>query len=400
MKKFAKKVSMLVLVLALMLVGAVGTVFADTPPTGTEENPLKAYLTKAITMGDATTTPSGDAEFIVTPKTVDGEAYDEALSNMPKADVKITFSASDEGTVSDGVKTVIKQGELLPDAAWPHAGTYVYEVNEKPDTFVLGANETMSYSGAKYKVTFVVANGTNGLYVKYAAVEILVKDTTEVVGDKVSFDKETTVNTGNGFRFTNNYIKKTIVNPEDPSAHDKGLLVSKTVTGEMGDKSKYFDFTITATAPGNIPEADAPVFNAQIVNDDGSAITDGANNGVAADGKVIITSGQAQTFKLKHGQRLVFTDLIVGTVYTAEETNAFGHTMSVVQTANGVVKDPAGEATIGENANSFKVTNNKDAVTPTGLFLEYGPYVLMIAIAGVGIALFTRNKRRDQAQAK
>ena len=52
---------------------------------------------------------------------------------------------------------------------------------------------------------------------------------------------------------------------------------------------------------------------------------------------------------------------------------------------------------VGENANSTAFTNTYDdaSVEPTGIFINNLPFVLMVVVAGSGLALYVVSKRRS-----
>ena len=51
--------------------------------------------------------------------------------------------------------------------------------------------------------------------------------------------------------------------------------------------------------------------------------------------------------------------------------------------------------TIATGVNSVTVTNDRDAVSPTGLIMDIAPYVLLVVVAAAGCFVFLRKRRED-----
>lgn len=46
-------------------------------------------------------------------------------------------------------------------------------------------------------------------------------------------------------------------------------------------------------------------------------------------------------------------------------------------------------------ADTIAYTNNREAVSPTGLIMDIAPYVLLVAVAAAGCFVFLRKRRED-----
>ncbi|GAB6107392.1 DUF7601 domain-containing protein [Fusibacter bizertensis] len=113
-----------------------------------------------------------------------------------------------------------------------------------------------------------------------------------------------------------NSNKVTVVNYQ---SEDFGkLLVEKTVTGNAGDRSKLFDFTIT-------------------LGDATNATFSYVGKGGKSDGTLKFTAGVA-TFTLKHGEGIEIK-LLKNATYTVTESNysAAGYVTTIVGDANGQI---------------------------------------------------------------
>ncbi|MCL2888910.1 MAG: hypothetical protein FWE65_00635, partial [Eggerthellaceae bacterium] len=217
--------------------------------------------------------------------------------------------------------------------------------------------------------------------------------------------------------FTNVYWKVNDGTIEDPT-----LTLSKTVTGELGNRQLYFNFSLTVNAPSLVYNGTgtAPVYKGYVVEDVAGVVTvvTSADNGTI-DGSDLpplggyfnFTSGVAKTINLKHGQRLVFLDNPVGSTYTVSELSPTGYEPSYIVTTDGTAAAKVdgtlsttlttGTNLIGEALNKTAFTNNRDTITPTGITMNELPFVGLVALAlGALIAFIVvksrKNKRYEQ----
>lgn len=112
------------------------------------------------------------------------------------------------------------------------------------------------------------------------------------------------------------------------------LSISKTVAGNLGDKSKYFDFTVTLTGK----EGEEYSLPATIT---GGSDKSGKKENVAISGTT--------TFKLKHGDTITIENLPAGVSYKVEEATPSDYTMN----ATGQ------EGTMDAEAKTAAFTNTK-----------------------------------------
>ena len=164
---------------------------------------------------------------------------------------------------------------------------------------------------------------------------------------------------------TNATVQVTVTNYPLP-----GLTVSKTVNGNMGDRNREFDFTVQAQ------------------NSKGQPVSvDGTYEGI------LVQNGQ---FKLKHGQSLVIPELPYGVTCTVTESipEEEGYT-TTVKVDGGEEKNS--KTVIVENMNTAAVidfTNTKTLNVPTGIFTDNLPYLMMLAMAAIGLTGFGRSRKR------
>lgn len=148
------------------------------------------------------------------------------------------------------------------------------------------------------------------------------------------------------------------------------LTVTKTVTGNFGDKSKAFQFSMKVDG-GNSFELTA----------NGTALAEGSQSDY--------------TFSLKDGENIVIEGMPVGKKIVLAETNAEQYTVSFNDTVE-TNRNYVNEKGLKENT-TINVTNHRNVSPDTGVFVDSLPYILIIAcVAGVAaLFLIRRRKKRE-----
>jgi len=390
-----------------------GAVVSDVP-----DQSVQAAITKVLQVPVGTAVPDPmEFNFIVTPKTVDGVASNG--TNMPDlndAAKTVTYPGGTQGASASGNTTTYSQQtpDIFENVSFPHAGVYVYTIEEEPDTYTGDPtiNEVVTYSGAVYTLTVFVANKSDGsgTYIQAVGSKITTKDNPgQNEGDKVDPTPGTTTTASDFSKmvFTNTYVK-TNSNPDDPdpaNPDDATLTVSKTVDGDAGDKTLPFTFAMTVNAPEAVympGSGTAPSYDAYIM--------EGTSQ---ISGPIAFTSGVEQSFQLTHGQKLVFVNTPVGTSYATTETGTSNYKPSAnivtADHADGIPERDAGDSLatglqlVGEPTNSADFTNTYNFVSATGIIMNHLPFISVIALAiiglGVYITLSIRKRNRAAAQA-
>lgn len=164
------------------------------------------------------------------------------------------------------------------------------------------------------------------------------------------------------------------------------LTLEKQVTGNQGDREKYFEFTVNITG--------AVAGTKYTVVTDGNTYTP-ANPTVlvAEDGSV---SG---TFYLKDDEKIVIQGLTSQTNYTITETSCEdeGYTTSYVldSAVESVKSNETTKAAMGDADHTVVFTNHRQGTVPTGVLLETAPYIaLTLAVVAGFVVLFATGKRR------
>jgi len=190
------------------------------------------------------------------------------------------------------------------------------------------------------------------------------------------------------------------------------LSISKTVAGDYGNRTRYFPFSVTLNKAQLV--TGTPVYKAYVM--EGTAIVTSTDNSSAVQpadtyGPYInVTAGTPLTINLKHGQKLAFIGMPVGTTYTVTEAAAIDYTPSASVVVNGAAPAATngtentaltiGSPTaiiLGANANSAAFTNTYKTVTPTGIALDSLPFIMIIVLAVGAFAAFIVVKSRRRA---
>lgn len=341
-----KKLGMLFLTGTLLL-GMYTTAFAQEGPAigkGTEDSPATVSITKNLELAEGLDIPNAAFEFTV--KADSPDAPNAAISPI------VYDSAEDQKGSSQGGKYVISKKAVITFEKFTKAGEYRYIIEEKKGTM-----EGITYSEDQYALRVQVANGEKGLYVK------------SVTAEKVSDSKKVAE-----ILFTNTYRKS------------GSLTIEKTTTGESADQEKDFDFTITFTRSATETD-EKPVYTGKI-----------------GEKAITCPEGSPVTFQLHGGEKLVFDSLLAGTRYEVKETGVKDNYFPSVQvTENGVQESviskqdeeevSTSQKYIGEKENHVRFTNTHHTVPLTGIFMNYLPFILLIAVAVLALGTLGFIKR-------
>ena len=161
--------------------------------------------------------------------------------------------------------------------------------------------------------------------------------------------------------FTNTKNTTPPTPPVDPKFGN--LTISKNVTGDLGDKTKYFTFKVE-------------------FNVDGTFSYTGSKSGT-------ITNGG--TIQLKHGESITIVDIPAGTSYTVTESGNSGYTV-YASGDRGIISDG--------KTSTAKFTNTRSSVPKTGDNSNMPLWFSLMGISVLGMigTLFIKtNKRRKAA---
>lgn len=210
-------------------------------------------------------------------------------------------------------------------------GVYTYTITE-----IAGDTAGVEYYDDTIKLVVTVIVGEDGL-IRVAAVH------TEATGAAKSNDIENVYNAGS-------------------------LSVSKEVTGLLGDTQKYFAITITLTGEEGKDYT-------------GNVITVGETS--YAENPTTVTVGTPATFYLKDGETITLGNIPYGVTYKVTEENLNDYEETITDNDDGKI-DGATQ--------TVDVVNNKDGNVDTGIVLDSMPFVLILVVAVMGVALVSKKR--------
>ena len=320
--KLAKKLFTLALTLALTLGLGAAALAADAEPT---DQQTVAIEKKYVLVGDGVS----PAETFTLEPVGSGVVTDGEATSAPALGA-ITGAAFAEGdaTAAGTAKNITV---ALP--AYEHVGVYEYTLREIATAQTAG----VLYFGSDIRLVVTVINGADGK-LRIAAVH------TEAVGEAKSGS------------FSNLYSAGT-------------LSVQKTVTGNLGDKNKYFTFHVTLTGETGKSYGEA------------YAVTGGSN----AANPSSVAVGETAVFYLRNGETISIANLPYGVSYTVTEDAADGYTTTKT----------GDTGTINAAAQTAAFENNKTGPLDTGVALESLPYVLILCGVAAAAAVSLLRKRRS-----
>lgn len=338
-----------------LLLGAGTSVLAE----GTENMPTVDITKVYKLLNEGTSAPEETFTFKVEKEKVENSSV-TTTDGMPM----LQFNSSDVGedgvkisyNTTDGTATVEgnskKVNLTFPVTADTRPGQYTYKITE-----TAGNTPGVEYDSKTVYAKVTVLNGDNGVYV-----------------DSVTYTVEDG-KLGDGEGFHNIY--KAV----------KELTIEKTVTGNLGDKSKYFavDVTLSGGTDG------------QSFNTNGKDLSYTGSSGDTNPTTII--SGTAATFYLKDGETIKITNVPYGLTYTVKEQDytsiASGGYDLAKYTLNGT---STGTTSITNEAvdsatEAVQIINNKGTQIDTGVVLDNLPYIILLGIViGAAVVWFLRRR--------
>ena len=343
--KTIKKLLALALVLCMMFCLSVA-VFADGETTQYPGMDT-VTITKNYTLTNpGTTSPAETFEFTTLSCTdVTDAGVGVTKENAPVPTISsITYAAGEAGS-DKATKTATI---TLPE--YSAVGKYTYTFNE-----VDGEKAGVTYRSEPIilVVTVIEQNGK----VRVAAVH------TEAAKEDGSYDTTKGEGSTKSDTFENTY-----------SAGK--LNITKTVTGKLGDTSKYFKFTLKLEKDSLESKTFAGSFT---VSSQGSYVDKDVNKNPGT-----VTFGD-NVFWLKDGETITIENIPYGVKYTVTEDS---------YSADGYTTTMTGDSgTINAAEQTAAFTNYKDGEIDTGISLDSLPYILALAVAfGGAVVLFSRKR--------
>lgn len=329
---------------AMLATMAIVPASAEGTNSALEVEGKSVSFNKVINMSNAAGAgvPKADFTFTVTDGTGDADTQIVDEDDVTPG-VQITANNYATGTATQSTKVDID----FNVGAFTVPGEYTYILNEV-DPQIPG----MSYDSNAYtlEVTVVNANADDpdGTY--------------KILG-------ATLTKTGEGSAKTD-----TITNTY--STYD--LTLDKVVTGNFGDKTQDFTFTVSFTTN----------------NENATSFMNGTNvvNFVDGSAPVEVT--------LKDGENVKFSGLPADVTYTIVEKEATDYTTTIAGTGVNSSDDKTanGDVKVDGSAQDVTVTytNSRDTTAPTGIMMDIAPYAVLVVIAAAGCFIFLRKRHAKE----
>ena len=332
---------LLSLALALIMVLTLSVAVAAEDPADMTQVTIDVTYTATNT---GTTSPAETFSFSVVKTSVSDAAAGVTTEDMP--DIAVGGVAFAEGEAAQGGTMVKPMTITLPPVDdFPSVGIYTYTIQPQA-----GTTAGVTYYTEDIRLVITVIEAADGQR-RIAAIHT---ESGEPGDTEKSNDIEYTYSAGS-------------------------LAVKKLVTGNLGDRDKEFNVTVTFTAPAG------KEVKSVISYTDGTAKTIETSAWTEKDG-----SKQAEvTIALKHDETVTFTNIPYDVTYTVTEAD---YTSEGYDEENIVYSDDANKK-IDSASDTVTITNNKNSAVDTGIVLDSLPYVLLIAVAVVGVVIFTSRKR-------
>lgn len=326
-------------------------------------------------------------------KTSLATAEDTVFPSINAQTVTYTNADTSDGDSTKLGRQVIKlSGDALAGKTFPDAGQYTYTVKE-----TVGGTTDMHYSNASYLVSvFTKTTSTGTIVVDSIQIKKEKNDdgTADTTGTKVDYNPGTDNNgTGNNFVFNNDYNKRDGNNNSsggDIQTNDKkGFVLKKMIVSYAPSLDERFTFTLKVEKPVG-STSQATTFKYYTVDQAGTKQAEQTG-----------TYGTGFDVVLKHKERVVFADVLLGSKVTTEETGDAGYTQGIDSSSklNGqavaTVIDLRNGKVIGEDGDNMIIFQNTPQ-TPTGIFLNNLPFIVLALMAGIGIFFFVKNRREEE----
>lgn len=349
-----KKIGVLFASLVLTMAMAVPVFAADNPATGSSiviEKNVKvtndainsvagpgvtftyAYAPATVAEGTTITDAQGHSS-VVTPGPANGLAWAESGDSLAFTKAEM-FNASATG--ADNKKSTTLNAVA---SAFNKPGIYRYELSEATDPATLPAGFTNTANQKRYIDVYVTTSGVSGM---------VMHDGSADAAHKKTFD--------------------------DAAYVTKNVAVKKIVAGNMADPDATFRFTATVT-------------------NDGRAFFTGTTEAGAATQ----VAGTTATADLGNNGELWICGLSTNATVAVSEVNTFGgNTYTAKYQIGNQAEQTGAEMAATELADNTVVTftNTLDEVSPTGVVMRFGPYLLMLLAAAAFAVIIRRTRKAD-----
>ena len=120
-----------------------------------------------------------------------------------------------------------------------------------------------------------------------------------------------------------------------------------------------------------------------------------AGDGTIPANPTSITVGAQADFYLKHGETITIANLPYGVTYTVVEDDYTTEAKGGYDEASYVWSDETNKK-IDSETDTVVITNNKGVTVDTGINLDSLPYIMILAVAALGMVGFVAKKRKEE----
>ena len=358
-----------------VLAGEDGPVSSD--PSSTVEDPLEdkymdasaedntVTITKNYQLTNAgTVSPAETFSFTIERTRVSDAAAGVTKENMPCPKIgSVTYAKGEAGSVTSSKDITV----TLP--AYTSVGVYTYTIKE-----VIPALPTAGVTYRTEDITLVIT-----------VVEVKGKKVVAAVHCETPMDASNKVDNKDDV-IIDGTKTDTFVNTYSAG----NVEITKVVTGNLGDKTKYFDVTITLALDSSKD------YSGVSITANGSALSWRDTDGTTTNPTTINVNNPTAIFHIKDGETVVISNIPYGVTYTVTETDYSDYTETIGRPVD-VDADKDGITVAVNKIDSAKesvtVTNHKQGEVDTGINLDNMPYIVLLGIAAAGMILFLARKR-------
>lgn len=353
-----KKLFAGILAVAMMATMAAPAFAARTPSTYATNGDSKIAVSedgsftikKAYAPNNGATAPNETFTLTATKVSVSNSSIKDADFKAAGAyELTITGAKFENGDITDF-------NVQLPNYGKP--GVFVYKLHEN-DNGIAG----VTYDNNDYYLTVYAFNKADST----AKVE--------------ANDLQYAVRLDRGLTSDENYEKK--VDTINNSYTAEPLTITKTVNGNMGDRTQPFDFEVAFTSDKSVKST----ITVSGTHGEITGVNLNNNNEFTFDKKATLK------FTLTHGQTINFTNLPEGVSYTVKEVSVPEGYKTYINDAD--TPATATEGKIENTAVNIGFENvNGDTTIDTGVILDNAPYIALMMVVVAGAAVMIIKKRR------
>ena len=346
MKRLLSSVLMAAMIMTMTIFLAVPAFAANTAMDASVSNTIYFYNEYDV-LNSGSSSPEETFTYTIVPYSVTDAGLGITVDTMPKATIgSVKFSKGDAGSATKKRQVAI----TLP--AYTSVGIYTYKITQNKGT----SAGVEYFTGDMYLVASVEQTATGKTVTAAIHCESPVNPVYNSVSQLAGVLKTDML--------SNNFQSGDIV-------------ISKTVTGNFGDREKYFKVSVKLDGEsGKTYESSYPV-------------TGGSYSGNPTTVKV----GEVTTFMIKHDETITLKNIPYGVTYQITEASYDSEGYSATYD-----KSDAGTGLVDSTNEYVKITNFKAKLVDTGVDTNVLPYVMafgciVLMFAGFMILRTKRNGR-------